>query len=622
VVDYKNIKQTETVKNLVDKIAEVKGRDRIYIIVNKIDARDLNNSEELTTQQIFNLVKTQYEIDDPQNRVFEMSALEAFLATNFQREEQICSPTELRQSKSFEALGKKYYAKSWRTQKATVTLEEMQKAADECLQDSGFVAFRDKAIAPLVTDAAPSMITIKGALNDLSQRFASFLFCLSEQKGILERDIQRLGIEINQLEIDLSEVITIYDNDRWKREIAPIALKVLSDKKEEAYPHAYKLSNNIENQLDSLNGRVFARLKTEFRDIRNWNVGFYEIDLDVIEDTYRLIAEEAIEHLEFKLIPYFLLGENFKKIIHEVINSYNSITTSCYESIFVKVQKKTDKSFQFCFIPDLLTIYFKEVIIDTYCNEETASYGANYHQYHRMIPNIYLKIESVSQWLSSELNLKIHGNRIDSNEISDNLLEISKKLRAKLKLEINKSISELIEKCRRFKKLPQYLPDGTKMVSLEARMQQFIESYTIANSNPNEYKISKDLLKLRLFSHFNTPSYDRNCVLRFGFPNGLSFWSKCQLWAQTRYERSIFDLIYQQVNLYFKNVEESYCKKFDEEKNRYLTEYKESLQYSISMNKGIVEKYSSIKNEYIRLPEIGTDLQSSIKYQQEYFKQH
>ena len=74
VVDYTKIGQTDPakVKKLVDEIAAVKGRDCIYIIVNKIDARDPNNPEDLTTQQILNLVKTKYEIDDPQNRVFEM----------------------------------------------------------------------------------------------------------------------------------------------------------------------------------------------------------------------------------------------------------------------------------------------------------------------------------------------------------------------------------------------------------------------------------------------------------------------------------------------------------------------------------------------------------------------
>jgi predicted GTPase len=224
VVDYRTITEPENqkkVKELVDKMAADKGRDRIYIIVNKIDARDPNNSEDLTKGQILNLVKTKYEVDDPQNRVFEMSARQGFLATNFQREKEIYQPTELRGRKSFEALGQKYYSNYWKTKKTTATLQEMQEVADEFLQDSGFVGFIEKAIAPLV----PS---IKDALKDISQIFTSFSSCLVKQKGILERDIQQLEIEINQLEIDLSEVRYIYKSDQWEKEMTLYLKKKIS----------------------------------------------------------------------------------------------------------------------------------------------------------------------------------------------------------------------------------------------------------------------------------------------------------------------------------------------------------------------------------------------------------
>jgi GTPase Era involved in 16S rRNA processing len=214
VVDYTKIGQTDPakVKKLVDEIAAVKGRDRIYIIVNKIDARDPNKPDDLTTKEILNLVKTKYEIDDPQNRVFEMSAIKGFLATNFQREKEIYQPTELRKRKSFEALGQKYYSDSWEDRKENISSSEMDKAANKYWQKSGFADFMEKAIAPLV----PS---IKDALNDISQIFTSFLSCLNKQKGILERDIQQLEIEINQLEIDLIEMISICKNKECKEEI-------------------------------------------------------------------------------------------------------------------------------------------------------------------------------------------------------------------------------------------------------------------------------------------------------------------------------------------------------------------------------------------------------------------
>jgi signal recognition particle receptor subunit beta len=332
VVDYKNIKQTETVKKLVDEIAEVKGRDRIYIIVNKIDARDLNNSEELTTQQIFNLVKTQYEIDDPQNRVFEMSALEAFLATNFQREEQICSPTQLRESKSFDALGQKYYAKSWRNQKTTVTLEEMQKAADECLQDSGFVAFRDKAIAPLVTDAAPSMITIEGALNDNSQKFTSFLSCLSKQKEILERDIQQLKIEINQLEIDLIETISICEKNECKEEVISSLMDIFNQEIICVIDRERNiLLDKFNRELDVLWGRLLL-LELKPSDINRSSSSYTNLSIvreiiDFLNNAYQII-NKSYRQITFNLERELLtqlniqINNNYKLIYSEDENAF------------------------------------------------------------------------------------------------------------------------------------------------------------------------------------------------------------------------------------------------------------------------------------------------------------
>ncbi|MFM6199787.1 MAG: hypothetical protein ACKPE1_11725, partial [Dolichospermum sp.] len=250
VVDYTKIGQTELVKALVDEVAEVKGRDRIYIIVNKIDDRDPNNPEDLTTEQVFDLVETKYEIDDPQNRVFEMSAIKGFLATNFQREKEIYQPIELRRRKSFEALGQKYCSDSWEDRKEDISLSEMDKAANKYWKKSGFADFMEKAIASLVKDAAPSMITIRGALNDISQKFASFLSCLSEQKGILEQDIQQLEEQINVLEAELKEVTSIYTSLQWQEKIISLFNSILK-----------KLRDTQDKFLDNLTNEV-----TEFFD--------------------------------------------------------------------------------------------------------------------------------------------------------------------------------------------------------------------------------------------------------------------------------------------------------------------------------------------------------------------
>jgi hypothetical protein len=336
VVDYTKIGQIDPakVKKLVDEIAAVKGRDRIYIIVNKIDARDPNNPEDLTTQQILNLVKTKYEIDDPQNRVFEMSAREAFLATNFQREKEIYQLTELRGKKSFEALGQEYYAKHWKTQKATVTLEEIQEVANEFLEDSGFVGFIDKAITPLV----PSTIAIKSTLNENSDRFTSFLSCLREQKGILERDIQQLEIEINQLEIEItainSHITNIFEIKNIKYE-AQKELNIILETESRGLhtkisslsyilmAKAQQIKNNYSNALRNagiativvaINGLFLEKEVEMIKDHHNKEL---DKELSVFQTNYSAITECYCNQLTNNLLNMV------KQIIERINNNYS-----------------------------------------------------------------------------------------------------------------------------------------------------------------------------------------------------------------------------------------------------------------------------------------------------------
>ena len=337
VVDYTKIGQTDPakVKKLVDEIAAIKGRDRVYIIVNKIDDRDPNNPEDLTKGQILNLVKTKYEVDDPQNRVFEMSAVQAFLATNFQREKEIYRLTELRGRKSFEALGQEYYAKPWRTKKTTVTLEEMQEAADEFLRDSGFVGFIDKAIAPLVTDAAPSMITIKGALNDIGQKFADFLSCLREQKGILERDIQQLGIEINQLEIEItaidSHITNISEVENIKSK-AKEELNIILD------TESHGLSGEIDHHANILLENA--------RDLDRSNRSFWELISSSNYSNRKMFMEISIFRDRYcKTTKYYCnrLTDILLNRLKQIIDQINSDYSTQHELVLGNAQKRLHK---------------------------------------------------------------------------------------------------------------------------------------------------------------------------------------------------------------------------------------------------------------------------------------
>ncbi|QJB43295.1 hypothetical protein [Dolichospermum flos-aquae] len=330
VVDYTKIGQTDPakVKKLVDEIAAIKGRDRTYIIVNKIDDRDPNNPEDLTTQQILNLVKTKYEIDDPQNRVFEMSAIKGFLATNFQREKEIYQPTELRKRKSFEALGQKYYSDSWEDRKENISLSEMDKAANKYWQKSGFADFMEKAIAPLV----PS---IKDALNDISRIFTSFLSCLSKQKGILERDIQRLEIEINQLEIEITAINSHITNISEVENIKSKAKKELNIILD---TESLGLSGEIDHHANILleNARDLDRSKISFWDLilsSNYSNSEMFMEISIFRDRYCKTTEYYCNRLTDILL------NRLKQIIDQINSDYSTQ----HELVLGNAQKRLHK---------------------------------------------------------------------------------------------------------------------------------------------------------------------------------------------------------------------------------------------------------------------------------------
>jgi hypothetical protein len=356
VVDYRTITEPEIqakVKKLVDKMAAIKGRDRIYIIVNKIDARDPNNPEDLTAEQILNLVKTKYEIDDPQNQVFEMSAHQGFLATNFQREKEIYQLTELRGRKSFEALGQKYYSNYWKTKKTTATLEEMQEVADEFLRDSGFVRFIKNAIAPLVTDAAPSMITIKGALNDISRRFASFLSCVKSQKEVLDENIYQLNFTINQLNFDLAEVIAIYADQESKRSILGFVDREFSEKFISIFnDHSSSFKLRINNKISYLLRRIsLNELKSKPKMSFNpyiglakgiINIASYIDENNKIRDEINQFLNEAYSDIKE---CFDSINQSFTSNTNNLINRINSSLNEQHKIILHKAKSRLGRNF-------------------------------------------------------------------------------------------------------------------------------------------------------------------------------------------------------------------------------------------------------------------------------------
>jgi len=331
VVDSEKVGQTDPVKvkKLVDKIAADKGRDRISIIVNRIDTR---KKGDLTTEETLNLVQTQYEIT--KDRIFETSALRAFLATNFRRERRILEPTELCKSESFNSLGEAYYGDSWEDRKENISLSEMDNASDKYWQKSGFADFTKKAIAPLVKNAAPSMITIKGALNDIGEKLLSLQSCLKKQKEILVLDIQKAADDTEWIKADLHEIELI------RNEGGIIIQNICENLKKMTFEEISIITENHVSLILDERNPILEKISDDLIDSLLRELAYETAyGYEILWTTYGKYSAKIAE-----FYCQLSLDENTKiKLMNWVNNYFNH----CHNSLFDNAQRRLSRNLTF-----------------------------------------------------------------------------------------------------------------------------------------------------------------------------------------------------------------------------------------------------------------------------------
>jgi len=217
VLDYTqlNAEAAEKVKLDVEKIvSDIKGKDSIYILVNKIDLR--KTDKDMSKEQVLEFVQNKFGIQGSSDRVFEISASRAAYASNFWNEKKQGSVTP-QEMKTSDLLGMQYYGDSWRKKfQKKVDMDDMEEAANDVWSESGFAEFLEKAIAVLMAQAAPR--TLSSALNDASGRLTDLQNNTNIQKGSFGQNVAKLQAAIDALENDLRKLIDC--RDKLKEEVA------------------------------------------------------------------------------------------------------------------------------------------------------------------------------------------------------------------------------------------------------------------------------------------------------------------------------------------------------------------------------------------------------------------
>ncbi|HEY9666188.1 MAG TPA: dynamin family protein, partial [Coleofasciculaceae cyanobacterium] len=123
VLDFTQLKNeaAEKVKTDVQKVIELRGKDNLYVLINKVDQR---REGDMTPEQVQQFVAAEFGIGnaDDRNRVFEISARRAFTSANFLVKLQQNSKLNIAEDKAARALAQEVFGIRWeaRLQKETI----------------------------------------------------------------------------------------------------------------------------------------------------------------------------------------------------------------------------------------------------------------------------------------------------------------------------------------------------------------------------------------------------------------------------------------------------------------------------------------------------------------------
>lgn len=198
-----NSKAEEEVKKDVQKVIELRGKENLYVLVNKVDQR---KDGDMTPEQVRQFVTAEFGLDDVTNteRVFEISARWAFSAISFLVESEQSPNLQVAQMKSARSLAQDVFPLDWEEELEEVTVEQLQRKAEKLWKKSGFDNFLEKAINALMAEAAPRCIN--SSLNVARGRLIELLEDMQIRSSAMNKDGEKLSLEVKALEADMQSI--------------------------------------------------------------------------------------------------------------------------------------------------------------------------------------------------------------------------------------------------------------------------------------------------------------------------------------------------------------------------------------------------------------------------------
>lgn len=202
VLDFTQLKTeaAEKVKKDVQQVINLRGKENLYVLINKVDQR---RKVDMTPEQVRQFVAAEFGIGNSgdTDRVFEVSAIQAFSAANFMREVQQRPGVAIAEMETAEALAQEALGSRWEEKLEETSLEELQSEAEYLWKKSGFAPFLERAINALMAEAAPRCIM--SALKIAQGRLVELHDDVKLRSSAINEDEEKLRLEVGALKDDL-----------------------------------------------------------------------------------------------------------------------------------------------------------------------------------------------------------------------------------------------------------------------------------------------------------------------------------------------------------------------------------------------------------------------------------
>lgn len=362
VLDFTQLKTeaAERVKRDVQKVIQLRGKEHLYVLINKIDQR---LEGDMTSKEVEKFVAAQFGIgDDQTKRVFEVSARQAFSAANLVQELNQNPGIEAGMLKTAETLARLVYGRRWQKELSRAIqnndTEELQDEARLLWEDSGFDNFLKQAVNALMERAAPTCI--KSALNLCQEQLKQLqgyahTRCqgMAKEAGELQRQVDEINADLERLNVCYTK---INNGNRTKADLHQKLSKLLARLQENAQVSLELYWDQQEYQRADFIGKRGI----EAKNFVNWFGEKFGIKVEKNRSVIEFQTESKAEEFSSQAIHFATqrmsglieqtrdkAEQQIKATCQELINQLIAET----KPIIERARQRLNESFDFDFTP-------------------------------------------------------------------------------------------------------------------------------------------------------------------------------------------------------------------------------------------------------------------------------